>query len=171
GRQLSLGGELFYRDSQYYSDFYDQTNAGGAVFLRKPLGPKSSLKAEYRLERVSIDMDSSVPPASLLFPEDGDYTRSAIALNYVYDSRDAVIETRSGEKIDIGMTVAGTFLGGDVDIFGLTLQGQKYWNLWWDSIFSINGELAFVDATSGEVPIFDRLFLGGGRTLRGFEFR
>ena len=28
-----------------------------------------------------------------------------------------------------------------------------------------------MDATSGTVPIFDRLFLGGGQTLRGFEFR
>src|SRR5690606_19440477 len=108
---------------------------------------------------------------SLFLPEDGNYTRSAVALNYVYDNRDAVIETRSGEKIDVGLTFAGTFLGGVVVIFSLSVQGQKYWYLWWASIFSINGELAFVDATSGEVPIFDRLFLGGGRTLRGFEFR
>jgi len=181
-RQLALGGELFYRDSQYFSDFYEQSNAGGAIYIRKPLGEKSSIKLEYRLEQVEIELENSVAtlsnasvlaggPPSLLLPEGGDYIRSALALNYVYDSRDAVIETRSGEKIDIGISLAGTALGGDVDTFGLTLQGQKYWNLAWDSIFSLNGELAFVDATSGNVPIFDRLFLGGGRTLRGFEFR
>lgn len=181
-RQLALGGELFYRDSQYYSDFYEQTNGGGAIYIRKPLGEKSSIKLEYRLEQVDIELENSVAtlstasvlaggPPSLLLPEDGDYIRSALALNYIYDSRDAVIETRSGEKLDIGISVAGTALGGDVDTIGLTLQGQKYWNLAWDSILSLNGELAFVDATSGTVPIFDRLFLGGGRTLRGFEFR
>ncbi len=191
-RQLALGGELFYKDSQYYSDFYEQTNAGGAVFIRKPLGEKSSLKLEYRLENVEIETESSVAvltntwltnnptfpvspanpyPRPSLLDENGDFVRSALGLNYVYDSRDAVIETRSGEKIDIGLQLAGTFLGGDVDIYSLSIQGQKYWNLAWDSIFSLNGELAFVDATSGEVPIFDRLFLGGGRTLRGFEFR
>ncbi len=181
-RQLALGGELFYRDSQYYSDFYEQTNGGGAIYIRKPLGEKSSIKLEYRLEQVDIELESSVAtlsaasvlgggPPSLLLPEDGDYIRSALALNYIYDSRDAVIETRSGEKFDIGFSVAGTALGGDVDTIGLTLQGQKYWNLAWDSILSLNGELAFVDATDGNVPIFDRLFLGGGRTLRGFEFR
>lgn len=181
-RQLALGGELFYRDSQYFSDFYEQSNAGGAIYIRKPLGEKSSIKLEYRLEQVEIELENSVAtlsaasvlaggPPSLLLPEGGDYIRSALALNYIYDSRDAVIETRSGEKIDIGISLAGTALGGDVDTFGLTLQGQKYWNLAWDSIFSLNGELAFVDATSGNVPIFDRLFLGGGRTLRGFEFR
>jgi outer membrane protein insertion porin family len=181
-RQLALGGELFYRDSQYYSDFYEQTNGGGAIFLRKPLSEKSSVKLEYRLEQVDIELESSVAvlsqnsidnggPPSLLLPEDGDYIRSALTLNYVYDNRDAVIETRTGEKFDIGMSVAGTLLGGDVDTIGITMQGQKYWNLAWDSIFSLNGELAFVDATDGNVPIFDRMFLGGGRTLRGFEFR
>jgi outer membrane protein insertion porin family len=82
-----------------------------------------------------------------------------------------VIETRSGEKLDIGLSMAGTGLGGDVDVLGLTIQGQKYWNFAWDSILSLNGELAFVDATDGTVPIFDRLFLGGQGTLRGFEFR
>lgn len=191
-RKLALGTELFYKDSQYYSDFYEQTNAGAEVYIRKPLGEKSSIRLGYRLEQVDIELESSVAalsgrtidpdgvpasgdefigPNSLLLNDGGDFIRSALAANFIYDSRDAVIETRSGEKLDIGLTLAGTVLGGDVDIFGVTLQGQKYWSLPWDSIFSLNGELAFVDATSGEVPIFDRLFLGGGRTLRGFEFR
>ena len=181
-RQLALGGELFYKDSQYYSDFYEQTNAGAEVFIRKPLGEKSSIRLGYRLENVSVDLDPAVAslskksvanggPPSLLLQDDGDFLRSALAANFVYDSRDATIETRKGEKIDIGATLAGTGLGGDVDIFGLTLTGQKYWNLRWDSVLSVNGELAFVDATDGNVPVFDRLFLGGGRTLRGFEFR
>jgi outer membrane protein insertion porin family len=52
------------------------------------------------------------------------------------------------------------------------VQGQKYWNLKWDSILSVNGELATVDGIGDDdVPIFERMFLGGGRTLRGFEFR
>jgi outer membrane protein insertion porin family len=181
-KQLALGGELFYKNSQYYSDFYEQKNMGAEVFIRKPLGEKSSIRLGYRLEQVDVELDNSVRtlsakavaagnPPSLFLKEGGDFLRSALAANFVYDSRDAVIETRSGEKIDIGLTLAGTALGGDVDILGLSMQGQKYWNLPWDSILSLNGELAFVDATSGEVPIFDRLFLGGGRTLRGFEFR
>jgi len=191
-RQLQLGGELFYKDSQYYSDFYEQTNAGGAIFIKHPLSEKSSLKLEYRLENVEVEVENSVNvltnkwltnnpsfpvspfnpyPRPSLLDDNGDFVRSALGLNYVYDSRDAVIETRSGEKIDIGLQVAGTVFGGDVDIYSLSLQGQKYWNLAWDSILSLNGELAFVDSTSDEVPIFDRLFLGGGRTLRGFEFR
>ena len=181
GRKLALGGELFYRDSQYYSDFYEQTNAGGAITLRKPLTETSYLKAEYRLEQVSIDLEASVlalnaarpagTPPSLLIPEAGDYIRSAIGVNWIYDTRNSLIETREGAKVDVGVGVAGTFLGGDVDTYSLTMEGSHFWNLKWDSILSVKGELAFVDATSGTVPIFDRLYLGGGQTLRGFEFR
>ena len=181
GQQLALGGELFYRDSQYYSDYYEQTNAGGAITLRKPLTENTYIKGEYRLEQVNIDLDPSVfvlnaarppgTPPSLLIPEAGDYIRSAIGANWVYDTRNSVVETREGSKVDVGVSLAGTFLAGDVDTYGLTLQGSHYWNLKWDSILSIKGEMAFVDATSGSVPIFDRLYLGGGQTLRGFEFR
>lgn len=178
GQQLSVGGELFYRDSQYYSDFYEQTNVGAAISVRKPLTEKTYIRGEYRIEQVQIDLEQSVfllsgppGPVSLLIPEAGDYVRSAVSVNWVYDSRDALIETREGTKLDIGMQLAGTALGGDVDIFGMSAQASKYWNLRWDSILSVNGELAFVEATSGNVPIFDRLYLGGARTLRGFDFR
>lgn len=182
-RQLALGGELFYRNSNYYSDYYEQTNGGASVFLRRPFGDKASLKLEYKLEQVSIDLDSSVSvlsaksvlgggPPSLLLPEQGDYVRSALGLNYVYDSRDSNVVPRSGEKFDIGVTLAGGIIGGDVDTVTFSAQGQKHWNLWWDSILSLNGELAFVDSVNGgNVPIFERMFLGGGRTLRGFDFR
>jgi hypothetical protein len=33
------------------------TNVGAAISLRKPLGKKSSIKGEYRLEQVSIDSE------------------------------------------------------------------------------------------------------------------
>jgi len=166
-RQLSLGGELFYRNSNYFSDIYDQTNVGGSVFLRRPLGEKGSIKLEYKLEQVTVDVDSKTPAASAFWKEDGDYLRSALGVNYVYDNRDSNMLPRTGEKIDAGLNVSG--LGGDVEDLTISIQGQKYWNLWHDSIFSLNGEIAFVDGS--DVPIFDRMFLGGGRTLRGFEFR
>ena len=168
-KQLALGGELFYRQSTYFSDYYEQTNVGAAVSLRKPLGNRSSLKLEYRLEQVDIDLENDVPAVSLLNADEGDFLRSALALNYIYDSRDSTLLPRSGHKFDAGLTVAG--LGGDVETFTVSLQGQKYWNLKWDTILSLNGELAFVDGWGGDVPIFERMFLGGGRTLRGFEFR
>lgn len=166
-RKLSLGGELFYRQSSYFSDEYDQTNVGASVFLRKPLGEKSSIKLAYSLENITVDVDSG---ASAVFQdEDGDFVRSALTLSYLYDSRDSTITPRKGEKLDVSFAFAG--LGGDVETITLSTQGSKYWNLKWDTILSLSGEVAFVDSINGDVPIFERMFLGGGRTLRGFEFR
>jgi len=180
-RQLSLGTELFYHDANYFSTLYDQTNVGFSVFARRPLGSKGALKFEYKLEQVSIDLDPSVAvlsaksvlgggPPSQFLAEQGDFMRSAISAEYVYDSRDSNLLPRNGEKLDISLSLAG--IGGDVNDVTFSAQGQKYWNLWGDSILSLNGEVAFVDSTNGgNVPIFDRLFLGGGHTLRGYEFR
>ena len=185
-QQLALGGEIFYKQSTYFSDFYEQTNLGAAVSLRKPLGKKSSLKGEYRLENIKIDSEIGNSDYDInnngiddgnnseLSEESigGDFLRSALAANYIYDSRDSGILARSGHKVDLGLTLAGGVLGGDVDTITFSAQGQKFWNLKWDSILSVAGELAFVDNVNGdEIPIFERMFLGGGRTLRGFEFR
>ena len=193
-RQLALGTELFYKNSTYFSDWFEQTNAGGAISLRKPLGPRSSIRGEIRLEGIEIDseVDSSdtfvngtggagnVPgdptngANSFLSEENigGNYFRSAIGVNYIFDSRDSTVEARSGHKVDLGVTVAGGFLGGDVDTITVSAQGSKFWNFRWDTILSLTGELAFVDSLNGdEIPVFERMFLGGGRTLRGFEFR
>jgi outer membrane protein insertion porin family len=183
-RQLALGTELFFKESTYFSDFFEQTNWGGAVSLRKPLGPKSWVRGELRVENVEIDSEiDSTDFIDRNFPGDnganselsqekigGDFLRAALAVNYVYDTRDSSILPRSGHKVDLGLTYAG--LGGDVDTLTLSAQGQKYWNLKWDSILSLNGELAFVDGIGDDdIPVFERMFLGGGRTLRGFEFR
>jgi outer membrane protein insertion porin family len=179
-QQLALTGEFFYKQSSYFSDYYDQTNLGAAVSIRKPLGAKSSIKGEYRLENVNID--SSVNSSDYGGKGDnsqlsdknigGDFLRSAVSGDYIYDSRDSGVQPRTGHKVDVGLTLAGTAFGGDVNTFTISAQGQKYWNLKWDSILSVTGELASVDSTNGdEIPVFERMFLGGGRTLRGYKFR
>ena len=188
-RQLALGTELFYRDSNFFSDSFEQTNAGAAVSLRKPLNDRSYIRGELRVESVEIDSfisaadsfpggtrtdidpgDSTSGANSMLSQEriGGDFSRLALGFNYVYDTRDSPIIARSGQKVDLGLTYAG--LGGDVETLTFSAQGSSYWNFKYDTILSVNGELAFVDG-SGDVPIFERMFLGGPRTLRGFEFR
>ena len=49
----------------------------------------------------------------------------------------------------------------------------KYIGLPGDTILSFEGEVAGVDNWSGgnRVPIFDRLYLGGANSLRGFRYR
>ena len=171
GRRLALGTELFYRNSLFYSSEYEQSQLGGAVFLRKPLSKRSYIRTEYRLENINIDPESDTSDA--FKAEEGDYLRSALSLNYVFDSRDDNQLPRKGEKLDFGITYAGGALGGDVDVFIVSASGSKHWNLWGDSILDVKGGVTVADThgSSSTVPIFDREFLGGPYDLRGFENR
>lgn len=174
GRKLSLGTELYYRDLLFLSDEYDQTDVGAAVFLRKPLGQKAYLKAQYRLEDIEVTAET----AGSFFDQNfaGDFLRSSLSLQYVYDSRDSNVTPREGEKIEAGVTLAGGVLGGDVDTLGISFSGAKHWNFAWDTILTARAAVNVVDGYDGsdeikDIPIFERQFLGGQRDLRGFEFR
>lgn len=167
GRKLSLGSELYYQNRFFLSPEYDQQNLGGAVFLRKAVGRRGSLRLEYRLEQIEIDVDSDSSPA--FFEEEGTFIRSAIGLTYDYDSRNSIVMPRKGHRATLGLTLG---LGGDVETYQFEASGAKHWSLPWDMIFNLRGSVTTVDSYGdGDVPIFDRVFLGGQRDLRGFEFR
>jgi len=172
GRRLEFGTQLYYKNLLYVSDEYDLTKIGGAMHFRKAMGKKSYVRAEYRLEDIEVDIEDDVPLASDFNAEAGDYLRSAVTLNYVYDGRDANIDPRKGHKVDVGVTFTGGPLGGDVDTYTVYAKASKHWNMKWDTILTLKGELSVVDnhGDSDVVPIFERQFLGGARSLRGFEF-
>lgn len=167
GRRLSLGGELYYQNRLFLSPEFEQQNLGAAIFLRKAVGRRSYVRGEYRLEQIEINVDENSSAAFL--QEEGTYLRSALAFSYVYDSRDSIVMPRKGHKATLGLTLG---LGGDVETYTLEARGAKHWSLPLDLIFNLTGAVSTVDSYgSGDVPIFDRLFLGGARDLRGFVFR
>jgi outer membrane protein insertion porin family len=171
-REISLGGELFYREASFVSSVYDEKRFGGAITARKRLGTFTSGRVGYRLENITIqNLDEDV--SDTIRDEEGTRLKSEISAGILYDTRDSVFLTRKGERIDFSAFLAGGFLGGDTDIYGWDLEASKYFLLPWDTILTLNGELASV-STWGDgdrVPIFDRLYLGGANNLRGFRFR
>lgn len=167
-RKLAFGTEIFYSNSTYFSDYYDQQNYGFAVSLRKPIGELDYVKVEYRLEQYQIDANGDAPLFFLL--QDGDYVRSHVEFSYTIDTRDAQIFPRKGGKFEVLAGYSG--IGGDVNTYNFGINGSHYWNLRGDTIFSINAGLATVDSYGGhDVPIFERLYLGGPYNMRGFRFR
>ena len=81
--------------------------------------------------------------------------------------------TRRGEVVEFLGFIAGGGLGGDVQDYGISLESSKYILLPFDIILILKGEIAVVDTWGGSdnVPIFDRLYLGGSNNLRGFDYR
>ena len=172
GYQISFGTELFYRQASFLSPLYSQSNLGGAIQLRKPFTEFIAANAEYRLEGIEI-YDISRKAPEQISSQKGNYTRSAVLGGLTFDTRDNLFLTRRGTLINLSGFVAGGGLGGDVDDYGITLEASQHIPLPYDMIFLVRGQLATVDTWSGgdEVPIFDRLFLGGANNLRGFNFR
>ncbi len=171
-REISLGGEVFYREASFTSSVYDEKRYGFDVTARKRFGQFTSGRVGYRLENVGIfNVDESA--SATIKAEEGERLKSEISAGVRYDTRDSVFLTRKGEVVDLSGYVAGGFLGGNTDIYGFDLEASKYILLPWDTILTFAGEIAGVTTWSGgdRVPIFDRLYLGGANNLRGFKFR
>src|SRR5213595_233127 len=53
-RRLSLGGELFFREADYYSDIYAQRNYGFSLETRKAVAPFTAVSLQYRIEVIEL---------------------------------------------------------------------------------------------------------------------
>ena len=181
GYRLSFGAEAFYRNATFLSPYYDQSNYGGALQLRYPVNDFIAVNAEFKTEGISIyDVSTSIPQiaggtfnGATLPNQEGSYFRNALSGGINFDNRDNLFLTRKGTYVALNMFLASITGQQDVDDYGISLEGSQHFSLPWDLIFLAKGQLATVDTVdgSGDVPIFDRLFLGGANNLRGFQFR
>ena len=171
-RRLALTGSAFYTEANYLSSAYDQRNYGFTFEMRKPINAYIYGTVGYTLQDIDI---FNVSPASSEFIQSqaGSTVESKLFGSLVYDSRDNPLLSRKGRRITFSPAVTGGFLGGDTQIYGLDLEGSQYFHLPWDTILLINGEVATVSqwGAGNDVPIYERLFLGGSNNLRGFPFR
>jgi outer membrane protein insertion porin family len=171
-RRLALTGSAFYTEANYLSSQYDQRNYGFTFELRKPITTYTYGTLGYTLQDVDI---FNVDPSSSEFIQSqaGSTVESKVFGSVVYDSRDNPLLSRRGQRVTFAPAITGGFLGGDVQVYGLDLEGSQYFHLPWDTILLINGEIATVSqwGAGSEVPIYERLFLGGSNNLRGFPFR
>ena len=171
-RRLSLNGQVFYTEANYLSAEYNQRNYGFAMELRKPINAYTFATLGYQLQDVDI-FDVAISASDFIQSQKGSTTESKIFSGVVFDSRDNPLLTRRGRRVSFSPYIAGGFLGGDTQIYGLDLEASQYFHLPWDTILVINGEIATVSqwGNGNEVPIFERLYLGGSNNLRGFPFR
>lgn len=171
-RRLNFGVSLFRRNSQFLSDEYDQQNTGGRLRWGFPVAPFTRLNLIYGLEEIRVyNVDETA--SDLIKAEEGTRIKSSFTPQLRFDTRDNPFVPTRGLRATLSGTVAGGPLGGETDLYGSELELTHYWPLWFEHVFMLNGWMSGVDfyGDSEFVPIFDRLFLGGARTLRGFDYR
>jgi outer membrane protein insertion porin family len=178
-QRLALGGRLFFDEYNYFSSVYDQRDYGFDIFMRKPITNFLSVKLDYTIQEIdiyNIQTGTITPELFDLIRLGGESNlESRATLGFTYDTRDSAFLTRKGTRVDLTTYVAGGFLGGSVQVYGLDVDASQYFHLPYDTILLLNGEIGSVvdwsTVPTTIVPIFDRLYTGGASTLRGFRFR
>ncbi len=171
-QRLAVGFDGFYNESNFLSSDYNLRRYGGAIRVSKALNQFWTIGARYQLEQIEIfDVNTAAVPQ--LAREAGTRSKSSIRATITYDTRDDVFLTRKGEKIEVAAEGAGGPLWGQTNIWKVEAEGSKFFPLPYDMIFMVRGATGVTDhyGDSKFVPIFDRFFIGGSRTVRGFDFR
>lgn len=172
---LSLDG---YIQQRSYKD-YEVERVGGAVGLGVPLRGPHRLDFGYRLERIDLikvaDTNAYVGADGevFYFQEPGRRDKSTFNLSLTRDTRDSFMMPARGHRLRIGGTYSGGLLGFDTDLYTLDGRGAVHFPLWRGHILSLQGRVEIVEAhdPDDDVPLSDRLFAGGPRTVRGFKYR
>jgi outer membrane protein insertion porin family len=133
----------------------------------------------YDLTREKI---SGIDPgaAQEIKDEKGTSVTSAVTPGITYDSRDHFFNPTEGAKSAFSVKTAG--LGGDNRFLKADLNGRWYYPLLKDPnwggayVLSLGGGLGYgigfgKTSSTSELPLFERYFLGGMNSVRGFAER
>ncbi|HAS83056.1 MAG TPA: outer membrane protein assembly factor BamA [Verrucomicrobia bacterium] len=184
-RQLSLGFDLYRRERDYTE--YDLKRTGSAIRLGRALPFASRITMQYEIEKNEISDISDLNTYYLLdtydfethtgtpfqFTSEEDGVKSAVTLTLAQDTRDNPFIPTRGNRFSTSYSVAGGPMGFDYDFYSVGLQTASYVPLWFGHVLSLRTRFDFAEpfGEADEVPLTERFFLGGGRTLRGFKYR
>jgi outer membrane protein insertion porin family len=171
-RKLAFSVDLYHRNTAFQSALYDQVQTGVRLGLEKALWTDFFRgNVSYTIEDVGI---SNVDPAASpeLRAENGTQIVSKIGAGLVYDSRTGGLVPTGGQRLEFISELAGGPVGGEADFYRLELRGSQYLRGFWEGqTWEIIGRIGSIQGYGGDrITLFNRYFLGGPRTMRGFRF-
>ena len=180
-QRLAFGVELFRTESDYNSSDYNELRTGFELYLRRRLFELVEARMSYRLEMVEIfDVDKGTYPdandgiADVFQAADSETDIvSKVGLSLLRDTRNSLMFTRSGNRTSLSTELAG--VGGDVNYLKLEARTAQFIPTFdkYDQTLSIISRIGTASpyGDSEDVPFYDRFYLGGPDSLRGFEYR
>ena len=169
----------FYRREISYNE-YDETRIGGGVSLTVPfrygrgtarIGAEHVAVEDVLLGTYTLYDD---PDTAFAYTDmDDAYWRIPLRLSWLYDTRNRYFAPTSGSYNTIFSEITSSSFGSDYDTYKLGCDLRQYVPLWWNHYVSLRFRAESIDAygDTEEVPVNDRLFLGGGRSVRGYRYR
>lgn len=172
-RKLAFGVDLYHTDyTGYFSDLYDLTQTGGRLSLTKQLPYNFIGSISYTLEDIGFHNVSDNAPL-VIKQEPANRLVSKIGTSIAYDTRNNALLPNRGTRTEVLSEVAGGPLGADADFYKWEVRSSWYFpGFFKDHIWEVLGRSGVVDryGRTSRVPYFDRYFLGGVNSLRGFRF-
>jgi outer membrane protein insertion porin family len=181
-RNVTGGFNLFRRDIRYVNQFTQQS-IGGVVTFGFPLAGFTRMFMNYSYEQVQVNQISSVytDPLvlarnpyladSLLIGEGGVRVISKVVPSLVHNTVDNPITPTTGRRYSLSIDLAG--LGGNTNFYKPMVEGVWYFKENGRMSLGLRAQYQYIHAFSGsaELPIFEKLFLGGEYSVRGFDLR
>lgn len=165
--EWTLGGEVYKSEREY--DDYDDYRTGGAIRAGHPVSLNSKLYLTYRYEQKEI-LNVSSGASVIIQDAAGESTLSSVTAEWIRNSTDNYQDPHRGGITRVSLEYAG--LGGTDNFLKPIVSHRHFFPLFWDTVFSIHGEVGYVTATTDDdVPLGEKFFLGGIKTIRGFKTR
>jgi outer membrane protein insertion porin family len=183
-RPMTGGIDVYAREIRYEGQF-TQASVGGNLVFGFQVMPYARMFVNYSYERVKVKelnplyLDPLVRRGnpfledSLLLGVGGERTISKIGPSFVYNTVDHPIFPTSGTRYTMSMDLAG--IGGNTNFWNPRAEG-----VWYIPFgarrrtslgFRAQAEYIAPYGSSLVLPIFEKLFLGGEYSMRGFDLR
>jgi outer membrane protein insertion porin family len=182
-RNITGGFNLFRSDIRYIGAFTQQST-GFVLTGGFPLGNGfTRMFTNYSYERVRVTQISQAytDPLvlqqnpfladSLLIGSNGERIISKVVPSIVYNTVDNPIFPTSGKRYTASIDLAG--LGGNTNFYKPMLEGVWYWKQANRLTLGTRAQYQYIHQFTGnqELPIFEKLYLGGEYSVRGFDIR
>ncbi|OPZ90393.1 MAG: Outer membrane protein assembly factor BamA precursor [candidate division TA06 bacterium ADurb.Bin417] len=169
-RPVLFGFDLYDRARDY--DEFDERRTGGGLRFGRRVNNYWSVSAMPRAERVDVS-DISPFASTEYLKEEGENDIYSLTLAAARDTRDSRLRTTRGTRQELSYKYAGGWLGGDRDFWRGDYDFTYYRKLGPAWTFSSQTRLGIADTmgSTSDVPVYERYFCGGARTVRGYEDR
>jgi outer membrane protein insertion porin family len=166
-RPLSAGFDIFNIRREFTE--YDYDSLGGGLRLSHPFAEYWRWHTGYRLTQDEIS-DLTEVASSALRDEEGTRITSLVSGSLTRDSRDSVLAPTRGGLTSVSLDVAG--FGGDSRYIKTVASTAYFQPIWFGHVLSGRLEGGYGLGWADEpLPLFERFYLGGPNSIRGFKFR
>ncbi len=165
---LSWGVDAFSTEREY--DDYTKDSKGGGIRIGYPIWGRWKAYGNYSY--TDTDLSDIAPNASFIIKESADiHITSAVKFSLVRDTRNSLYGASRGSRNVASIKYAGGPLSGDAEFTKIEGSTSWYFPIVFSTVFHIKGAAGQVfENEPGKLPVYERFYLGGLNSVRGFEY-